>query len=47
MALTSAVIARDTTDPMGYYWHADIIQLLVFDSGKGWLADSFYTMADR
>ncbi|MBN2465736.1 hypothetical protein JXD38_08985 [candidate division WOR-3 bacterium] len=47
MALTSAVIARDTTDPMGYYWHADIIQLLVFDSGKGWLADSFYTLADK
>jgi tetratricopeptide (TPR) repeat protein len=47
LALTSAVIARDSTDPMGYYWRADIIQLLIFDSGKGWLADSFYALSDR
>jgi len=47
LALTSAVIARDPSDPMGYYWRADVFQLLIFDSGRTALADSFYALADR
>jgi len=47
LAVTSAVIARDPSNPAGYYWHAGIIQLLINDSGQDWLADSFYHLSDR
>ena len=47
LAITSAAIARDPTDPAGYYWRAGILQLYIMDSGQGWLADSFYALNDR
>jgi tetratricopeptide (TPR) repeat protein len=47
LAITSAVIARDSSDPSGFYWQASIIQLLIYDSGRGWLADSFFVLSDR
>lgn len=47
LATTSAIIARDPTDPAGYYWKASAIQLLIFDSGRIGLADSFFALSDR
>jgi len=46
-AITSAAIARDSTDPAGYYWQAGALQLLINDSGRGGLADSFFALSDR
>jgi len=46
-ATTSAAIARDPSDPAGYYWQAAIIQLLINDSGRGGLVDSFFALSDR
>lgn len=46
-AITSAAITRDSTDPAGYYWQAAILQLLINDSGRGALADSFHALSDR
>jgi tetratricopeptide (TPR) repeat protein len=46
-AITSAAIARSPSDPAGYYWQAAILQLLINDSGRGALADSFYALSDR
>ena len=42
LAITSAAIAGDPSDAAGYYWQAGIIQLLIYDSGRGGLADSFF-----
>ena len=47
LAITSAAIARDPTDPAGYYWRAALLQLLINDSGRGGLADSFFALSDR
>jgi len=47
LAVTSAAIARDRSDPAAYYWQAAILQLLINDSGRGSLADSFYVLSDR
>ncbi len=47
LAITSAAIAHDPCDLAGYYWQAGIIQLLINDSGRGWLADSFFALSDR
>ena len=47
LAITSAAIARDSTDPAGYYWRAALLQLLINDSGRGGLADSFFGLSDR
>jgi len=47
LAITSAAIARDRSDPAGLYWHAAILQLLINDSGQGGLADSFFRLSDR
>jgi tetratricopeptide (TPR) repeat protein len=46
-AITSAAIARDSADPAGYCWQAAILQLLINDSGRGALADSFHALSDR
>ncbi len=46
-AITSAAIARDSTDPAAYYWQAGALQLLINDSGRGALADSFFGLSDR
>jgi tetratricopeptide (TPR) repeat protein len=47
LAVTSAAIAADSSDPAAYYWQAAILQLLINDSGRGWLADSFFALSDR
>lgn len=47
LAITSAAIARDSSDPAGYYWQAAILQLFINDAGRGALADSFYALSDR
>jgi tetratricopeptide (TPR) repeat protein len=47
LAITAAAIGRDPSDPAGYYWQAAILQLLINDSGRGALADSFYALSDR
>jgi tetratricopeptide (TPR) repeat protein len=47
LAITSAAIAHDSTDPAGYYWQAAVLQLLINDSGRGVLADSFFGLSDR
>ncbi len=47
LAITAAAIARDSTDPAGYYWQAAVLQLLINDSGRGALADSFFALSDR
>jgi tetratricopeptide (TPR) repeat protein len=47
LAITSAAIARDPSDPAAFYWQAGIIQLLINDSGRGGLADSFFALSDR
>jgi tetratricopeptide (TPR) repeat protein len=47
LAITSAAIARNPCDPAPLYWQAGIIQLLINDSGRGGLADSFYSLSDR
>lgn len=47
LAVTSAAIAANRSDPAGYYWQAAILQLLINDSGRGGLADSFYALSDR
>jgi tetratricopeptide (TPR) repeat protein len=47
LAITSAAIARDASDPAGYYWQAGILQLLVHDSGNRQFADSFYVLSDK
>ena len=47
LAITSAAIAGDPSDAAGYYWQAGIIQLLIYDSGRGGLADSFFGLSDR
>jgi len=47
LAITSAAIARDSSDPAGYYWQASIIQLLIYDSGNKLLADSFHALCDK
>jgi len=47
LALTSAAIARNRSDPAGYCWQAAILQLLINDSGRGGLADSFFALSDR
>jgi tetratricopeptide (TPR) repeat protein len=47
LAITSDAIARDSSDPAAYYWHAAALQLLINDSGRGELADSFYALSDR
>ncbi len=47
LTITSAAIAGDPSDAAGYYWQAGIIQLLIYDSGRGGLADSFFALSDR
>jgi len=47
LAITSAAIAGNPSDPAGYYWQASVIQLLINDSGRGGLADSFFALSDR
>ena len=47
LAITSAAIAREPSDPAARYWHASIIQLLIYDSGRAGLADSFFALSDR
>ena len=47
LAITSAAIARDPSDPAGYYWQAAVLQLLINDSGRGGSADSFFALSDR
>ncbi len=47
LAITSAAITHDSTDPAGYYWQAAVLQLLINDSGRGALADSFFGLSDR
>jgi tetratricopeptide (TPR) repeat protein len=47
LAITSAAIRCDPRDPAGYYWQAAILQLLINDSGRGGLADSFFALSDR
>jgi len=47
LAITSAAIARDSSDPAAYYWRAAVLQLLINDSGRGELADSFYALSDQ
>lgn len=46
-AITSAAIQADPTDPAGYYWQAAVLQLLINDSGRGQLADSFFGLSDH
>ncbi len=46
-AVTARQIARDSTDPAGFCWHASVLQLRIYDSGLGWLADSFLRTSDR
>jgi tetratricopeptide (TPR) repeat protein len=47
LAVTAAAIAASPRDPAGYCWHAATLQLLINDSGRGELADSFYRLSDR
>jgi tetratricopeptide (TPR) repeat protein len=47
LAITAAAVKGDPEDPAGVYWHAAILQLLIYDSGKGSLADSFFKLNDR
>jgi hypothetical protein len=47
LAITAAAIARDGSDPVGYYWQGSIIQLVINDLGRGELVDSFYRLSDR
>jgi tetratricopeptide (TPR) repeat protein len=47
LAITSAAITADRSDPAGLYWQAAVLQLLINDSGQGGLADSFHTLSDR
>jgi tetratricopeptide (TPR) repeat protein len=47
LAITAAAIAADRSDPVGLYWHAAVLQLLINDSGQGGLADSFFKLSDR
>jgi tetratricopeptide (TPR) repeat protein len=47
LAITSAAIRQAPSDPAGYYWQAAVLQLLINDSGRGGLADSFYALSDR
>lgn len=47
MAITSAAITRDRSDPAGYYWQANALQLVISDLGQGRLVDSFYKLSDR
>ena len=47
VAVTSAAIAVDWSNPVPYYWQAAILQLLIDDSGRDWLADSFFSLSDR
>jgi tetratricopeptide (TPR) repeat protein len=47
LAVTSAAIAADRSNPVPYYWQAAILQLLIDDSGRSWLADSFFSLSDR
>jgi tetratricopeptide (TPR) repeat protein len=47
LAITAAAIARDPSDPAGHYWQAAVLQLLINDSGRGGLADSFFALSDR
>ena len=47
LAITSAAIVREPSDPAARYWHASIIQLLIYDSGRAGLADSFFALSDR
>jgi tetratricopeptide (TPR) repeat protein len=47
LAITSAAIARDPSDPAGLYWQASLVQLLNYDSVDKSLADSFYALSDR
>ena len=46
LAITSAAIQAEPTDPAGYYWQAAVLQLLINDSGRGELADSFFGLSD-
>ena len=47
MAITSAAIAGAPSDPAGYYWQANGLQLVINDLGRGGLIDSFYRLSDR
>ena len=47
LAITSAAIASDPSDPAGLYWRASLIQLLNYDSVDKSLADSFHALSDR
>ncbi len=47
LSITAAAVARDRSDPAAYYWQAAMLQLLINDSGRGALADSFYALSDR
>jgi tetratricopeptide (TPR) repeat protein len=47
LAITSAAMTVEPSDPAACYWHAAIIQLLIYDSGQAGLADSFFALSDR
>ncbi len=47
LAVTSGAIAVDRSDPTACYWQAAILQLMIDDSGRGRLADSFFSLSDR
>ena len=47
LAITSAAVARDPSDPAGLYWQASLVQLLNYDSVDKSLADSFHALSDR
>jgi hypothetical protein len=47
IAITSAIIFRDSSDPAGYYWQGSILELVINDLGRKALVDSFYRLSDR
>lgn len=46
-ALVNKICSTDTQDPGGLFWHACLLQMLIYDSGNTSLIDSFYLTSDR